>query len=177
MWLGKWKRKEGEIIGLSGCHCNSGGCGNDGLGLQDFCWPLQSWHSDNWRVFFRCKVLRGIKIRDLTHIEAHKNAMDICVNSWRNAFPPQIDTPDDQCALCGLHTPALVPVLGNTKHTNGKTTHIWLHPECISRWNKIGHEKAMEQINEILGSNFYDYSEPDYECCRPEEGIGQRQSK
>ncbi len=157
MTSGNWKigDKNSDIVGLSKCSCNDGGCGNDGKSRQDFCFPLPSWSKGHWNKYVECRVERGIELFNLTLEDAHETAIKMARMGWRNAVLPERDKSNsgssNECAHCGGDQGELVPFVAKSEILHGSKSWYWLHHECHPAWSIERSALVNSAIKDLIG--------------------------
>jgi hypothetical protein len=89
------------------------------------------WSAEDWRLFFEERAAIAEFDGGLPRSEAEAQAFECCVVKWLDLNP----TPSARghCAWCGQSEShdAVVP------YGTEPGTHIWLHRECWSEWEKM----------------------------------------
>lgn len=144
-WEGNWEQliqyfnahRKGDIFGLSLCHCNDGGCGNEGAFRLDNCTPSADWSLSYWQTYLNCRIERNNKLHGIPKEAAKERARDQIYSCWRNLKLFEIYTDMKQsaeCIHCGQYSEDVLPY---------SPVPIWLHSQCYPEW-QIGFEQLCQ---------------------------------
>jgi hypothetical protein len=101
------------------------------------------WSAEDWRLFFEERAAVTEYDGGLPRKNAEAQAFECCVVKWLDLNP----TPSARghCAWCGQSEShdAVVP------YGTEPGTHIWLHRECWSEWQKMRRSQAKEALTRI----------------------------
>jgi hypothetical protein len=101
------------------------------------------WSAEDWRLYFEERAAVAEYDGGLLRIEAEAQAFKCCIVKWLDLNP----TPSapGHCAWCGGPTNRAPVVPFGTE----SGTHVWLHRQCWTEWQKMRRSRAKEALNRM----------------------------
>gem|GEM_PF-5132315 len=153
-WEGNWEQliqkfdphRKGDIFGLSLCHCNDGGCGNEGAFRLDNCTPSADWNLPHWHTYLNCRIERNNKLHGLPEDAAKASARDQIYACWKNLKLTEFYAGMKKsiiCLHCGKYSEDILPY---------SSIPIWLHSQCYSEWQKGFEQRCQNEFESFWHS-------------------------
>ena len=101
------------------------------------------WSAEDWRLFFEERAAIAEFDGGLPRKNAEAQAFECCVVTWLDRNPAP--SAPGRCAWCG-RSESHAPVVPFGTEPG---THIWLHAQCWTEWQKMRRSQAREALNRM----------------------------